>query len=84
MRPVTNIVMDGDSMRPFKNIVMDGGSTRPSTKGLGIPARLPVAEGETLAVGVSSRMLGVMDGGSLRTVASRSPEVEDAALAVEV
>ena len=73
-------------MRPVKNIVMDGDSTRPVMKGLGIPAvsRLLVVEGETLAVGVSTRMLGVMDVGSLRTVASRSTEVEDAALAVGV
>ena len=36
---------------------MDGDSTRPSMKGLGIPARVEVAdvEGETLAVGVSTR-----------------------------
>ena len=55
---------------------MDGDSTRPSMKGLGIPAasRLPVVEGETLAVGVSFRMLGLMDVGSLRTEASQSPE----------
>ena len=72
--PVKNIVMDGDSIRPVKNIVTDGDSTR--MKGLGIPAasRLPVAEGDTLAVGVSTRMLGVMDVGSLRTEASQSPE----------
>ena len=32
-----------------------------------------MAEGETLAVGVSTRMLEVMDVGSLRTEASQSP-----------
>ena len=61
-----------------KNIVVDGDSTRPSMKVLGIPAasRLPVVEGETLAVGVSERMLSVMDVGLLRTEASQSPEGE--------
>ena len=64
---------------------MDGDSTRPSMKGLGIPAasRLPVAEGETLAVGVSTRMLGVMDVGSLRIEASQSPEGERPVWTVE-
>ena len=73
-------------MRLVKNIVMDGDSTRPSKKVLGIPAasRLPVVEGETLADGVSTRVRGVMDGGSLRTAASRSTEMEDATLAVGV
>ena len=50
---------------------------RPSKKGLGIPVAswLPEVEGETLAVGVSSRALGVMDGDSAWTVATRSPQV---------
>ena len=45
---------------------------RPSKKWLGIPvaSRLPVAEGETMAIGVSTRVLEVMDVGSLRTEAS--------------
>ena len=43
--------------------MVDGDSTRPSKNGLGIlvASRLPVAEGETLAVGVSTRMLEVTD-----------------------
>ena len=71
--------------KPVKNFVMEGDSMRPSKKWLGIPvaSRLPVAEGETLAIGVSTRMLEVMDVGSLRTEASQSPEVEGAASAVE-
>ena len=75
---VKNIVMDGHSVQLNKNILMDGDSTRPSTKGLGIPAasRLPVVEGETLAVGVSTRVLGVMNVGSLRTEVFQSPESE--------
>ena len=35
-----------------------------------------MAEGESLAVGVSTRMFGVMDVGSLRTEATQSPEEE--------
>ena len=60
---------------PVKHFVMDGDSTHPSRKRLSIPiaSRLPVAEGETLAVGVSTRMFGVMDVGSRRTEASQSP-----------
>ena len=48
-------------------------------KGLDIlvASRLPVVEGETLAVGVT-RALDVMDVGSLRTEASQSPEREGA------
>ena len=69
-----------------KNVVVDGDSTRPNMKGLGIPAasRLPVVEGKTLADEVLTRVLGVVDGGSLRTAASQSREMDDATLAVGV
>ena len=50
-----------------KTFVMDGGSMRPSKKELDIPVAswLPVVEGETLAVGVSTRAISVLVGGSM-------------------